>query len=118
MIGSVLYPWVNGDPLNPGFRVRIPVQLTQGYKTDLIMICKNSAHRQPSASRRPAGELTLTPPPQPSPLSVADGSTPLPPPPYDGSITTRLDAREAHDFVNRHHRLFAVPVQRGGGVLC
>jgi len=42
MIGSVLYPWVNGDPLNPGFRVRIPVQLTQGYKTDPIMLCKNS----------------------------------------------------------------------------
>jgi len=42
MIGAVLYPWVNGDPLNPGFRVRIPVQLTQGYKTDPIMICKNS----------------------------------------------------------------------------
>jgi len=33
-----LYPWVNGDPLNPGFRVRIPVQLTQGYTTDPIMI--------------------------------------------------------------------------------
>jgi len=42
MIGSVLYPWVNGDPLNPGFRARIPVQSTQGYKTDPIMICKNS----------------------------------------------------------------------------
>ena len=25
-----------------GFRVRIPVQLTQGYKTDPIMTCKNS----------------------------------------------------------------------------
>jgi len=45
MIGSVLYPWVNGDPLNPGFRVRIPVQLSQGYKTDPIMICKNSKWR-------------------------------------------------------------------------
>jgi len=38
MIGSVLYPWVNGDSLNLGFRIRIPVKLTQGYKTDPIMI--------------------------------------------------------------------------------
>jgi len=47
MIGSVLYPWVNGDPLNPRSRVRIPVQLTQGYKTDPFMICKNSTWQTP-----------------------------------------------------------------------